>query len=353
MLKGAWTVKFEVDSAQNPYVTGVGLSIEKGPNPASIPTSSFYVRADKFAIGNPQYPGVTPKIPFKVFSTAQVLPDGSTVPPGVYMDEAVVYKLTGTFIDAGTLNAAEIYTGSTWLDRVSGNQIRSQATGYFQLPGAGHYAVYPRWSANTRFYGPAYHPGNPVIQRVRSSTYGGEITFIINASASADHYFSIWYRINGNDYYVAPVYQYYWHIDVTYDTYWGTIGSGTIQTTSVGSAAVAPNLVGTAQVISDGETSYEVYVTGQTAAIVYYSQQVGGGNVASTVPWQFIAKVVEYQNDFGTAAVAGSVTVNVPNSAWYIDFGVAVIAEDGSWTSYAGKNAYLRDVYMTVSAVNV
>lgn len=259
-IKGAWTVKFDA----NGYVTGAGLSLEgKGGNIQS----SFYVRADRFAIGNPQYPGVTPKIPFKVFSTTTVLPDGSTVSPGVYMDEAVVYKLTGTYIDAGTLNASEIYTGSTWLDRVSKQPILSQAAGFFQLPGAGHYALEPRWSGEVRFYGPNYHAGVPLRNRLRGSAYGGPVTFIITATASIDHYLSIWYRVND------------------------------------------------------------------------------GG-------WRFISKVVEYQYDFGTGAVAGSVTLNISNGT-YVDFGMAVIAEDGSWTSYDGKNQYIRDGYMTVSAVNV
>lgn len=344
-IKGAWTVKFDA----NGYVAGAGLGLE-GKN--GTMQSSFYVRADKFAIGNPEFPGVTPKIPFKVFTTPTSLPDGTVVQPGVYMDEAVVYKLTGTFIDAGTLNAGKIYTGSTWLDRVSGQAIRSQATAYFSLPGEGHYAVTPRWSGATRFYGPAYHPGSPLAQRVRSSTYGGSVTFIINASASADHYFSVWYRINGNDYTVAPVYEYTWLVGINYSTPWGETGSTNVYATTVGTSAVAPNLVGTQQVI-DPEAGYTVLVTGQTGASVQSATQVGGGNVASTTQWNFIAKVVEYQNDFGTAAVAGSVTLNVPNSAWYVDFGVAVINESGGWTSYDGKNAYLRDAYMTVTAVNV
>lgn len=259
-VNGAWTVKFDA----NGYVTGAGLGLE-GKN--GNYSSSFYVRADKFAIGNPQYPGVTPKIPFKVFSTTQTLPDGTQVSPGVYIDEAVVYKLTGTYIDAGILNAGEIYTGSTWLDRISKQPILSQATGFFQLPGAGHYALEPRWSGEVRFYGPNHHAGVPLRNRLRGSAFGGPVTFVINATASIDHYLSIWYRVND------------------------------------------------------------------------------GG-------WGFVSKVVEYQNDFGTGAVAGSVTLYISNGT-YVDFGMAVIAEDGSWTSYDGKNQYIRDGYMTVSAVNI
>jgi hypothetical protein len=81
-IRGAWTVKFDA----NGYVAGAGLSLEgKGGNIQS----QFYVRADIFAIGNPAYPNVTPKIPFKVFTTTQNI-NGSNIPPGVYIDTAVI-----------------------------------------------------------------------------------------------------------------------------------------------------------------------------------------------------------------------------------------------------------------------
>ena len=210
-IKGAWTVKFDA----NGYVTGAGLSLE-GKN--GNYQSSFYVRADKFAIGNPQYPGVTPKIPFKVFSTTTVLPDGSTVSPGVYMDEAVVYKLTGTYIDAGTLNAAEIYSGSTYLDRVSLKPI--PVTG---LSGYNNYQIYAGYdiitSSSLRFFGPAYHSWCPFKQRVRGSQYGGPVTFTISANGNVEHYFSIHYRVNDG------AWQYLFHV-VENGANGGVYGSG-------------------------------------------------------------------------------------------------------------------------------
>lgn len=98
-IKGAWTVKFDA----NGYVTGAGLSLE-GKN--GNYQSSFYVRADRFAIGNPQYPNVTAAIPFKVFTTTQNI-NGETVAPGVYINDAVIANGT---IDTAMIGNAQIST---------------------------------------------------------------------------------------------------------------------------------------------------------------------------------------------------------------------------------------------------
>lgn len=342
-IRGAWTVKFDA----NGYVAGAGLSLEGRGGHYS---SAFYVKADRFAIGNPDYPGVAPRIPFKVFSTSQTLPDGTTVPAGVYMDEATVYKLNGTYISAGTMDAGEIYTGSTWLDRYSKLPIVSQPFGYYSLPGEGHPASYVRTGGSMRFYGPGLHGSAPLQQRVRGSQYGGNLTFIINASCTADHWFSLWYRINGNDYWVPAVYRYTWSVVVN--------GYYTVYATTEGTSPVAPNLVGTYQY--DGDGNY-IYVTSQQSASLNEggwwgggTQQIGGGYTASTATWNWISKTVEPQNDFGTASVVGSVTVNVPNSAWWIDFGVTITNEAYSvMNSGDGKNFYIRDMYMYAFTVNV
>ena len=222
------------------------------------------------------------------------------------MDEATAFKLTGTYISAGTIDAGEIYTGSTWLDRYSRQAILSQPVGYYSLPGSGHLATYVRTGGSMRFYGPALHGSSPLGQRVRGSQYGGALTFILNASCTADHYFSLWYRINGNDYWVPPVYTTYC---VTYE--------------------------------EGGEYCW--------------TEQTGGGYVASTAGWNWISKTVEPQNDFGTAAVAGSVSLWVPNSTWWVDFGITITDENYSVMNEpgTGKNNYVRDMYMYAFAVNV
>lgn len=112
-IKGAWTVKFDA----NGYVTGAGLSLEG--KTGSLPTSSFYVRADKFAIGNPSYPNVTPKIPFKVFTTPQNI-NGTTVPAGVYIDSAVIAD--------GTIDNAKIGTAAVGTLEIEGNAVTVPAT---------------------------------------------------------------------------------------------------------------------------------------------------------------------------------------------------------------------------------
>lgn len=212
-VNGAWTVKFDA----NGYVTGAGLGLE-GKNGNF--TSSFYVRADRFAIGNPQAPNIAPRIPFKVFTTTQSLPDGTQVPPGVYMDEAVVYKLTGTFIDAGTLNAGEIYSGSKYIDRSSLLQVPvvglvTHTNGYVANVNASVYS-----DASLVFYGPAFHSSVPLRQRVRSSLFNaGSVSFTISCNANVEHYFSVHYRVNGG------AWQYLFHA-VENQASGGVYGSG-------------------------------------------------------------------------------------------------------------------------------
>lgn len=106
-VNGAWTVKFDA----NGYVTGAGLGLE-GKNGNF--TSSFYVRADRFAIGNPQYPGVVPAIPFKVFSTAQII-NGKYVAPGVYINDAVIGN--------GTIDNAKIGDAAVDTLQIQGNAV--------------------------------------------------------------------------------------------------------------------------------------------------------------------------------------------------------------------------------------
>lgn len=290
-IRGAWTVKF--DSAG--YVAGAGLGLE-GKN--GNYQSAFYVRADRFAIGNPEFPGVAPRIPFKVFTTPQTLPDGTQVPAGVYMDEAVVYKLTGTYISAGTLDAGEIYTGSAWLDRFSKQAILSQASGQYNGSRYGHP---PTTIGSLRFYGSNHHAGVPLRQRIRNPAYGGPVTFIVNATATADHYITIWYRVNGNDYYVPPVYTTYC-------------------------------------------TSYD------EGGEYCWTEKTGGDYTASTAPWYPIAQTTEPQPDYGSISVSGSIDYNLYGSYW-IDFSASSANSGGSVLNW-GK-AWLYDLSMTVSAINV
>jgi hypothetical protein len=88
--------KFTVKIDNNGYVTGFGLASSSNN---STPFSEFIVRADRFAIGSPSGPGITPIVPFIVTTTGGTI-GGQYVPPGVYMSTA--------FIANGTIGNAKI-----------------------------------------------------------------------------------------------------------------------------------------------------------------------------------------------------------------------------------------------------
>lgn len=75
--------KYSVKIDNNGYVSGFGL-MSTANN--STPFSDFIVRADRFAIGSPSGPGITPTVPFIVLTT----PDAKGNQPGVYMRNAMI-----------------------------------------------------------------------------------------------------------------------------------------------------------------------------------------------------------------------------------------------------------------------
>lgn len=81
-LFAQYTVKIDT----NGYVSGYGLA---STSTGATPTSSFIVRADNFAIGSPSGPGITPRVPFTVYTTTTTI-NGVTVSPGVYIDQATI-----------------------------------------------------------------------------------------------------------------------------------------------------------------------------------------------------------------------------------------------------------------------
>ena len=90
-LRGQYTVKIDT----NGYVSGFGLA-SAAPIDGS-PYSEFAVRADRFYIANPTLK--TESMPFVVQTTSKVI-DGKTIPPGVYIDDAFIGKLSADKIDA-------------------------------------------------------------------------------------------------------------------------------------------------------------------------------------------------------------------------------------------------------------
>ena len=187
-LEAQYTVKVDV----NGYVSGFGLASTANN---STPFSDFIVRADRFSIASPSGPGITPTVPFIVKTTPETLPNGTVVPPGVYMNYAMVNRLDGSYITAGLLDAATIYTGSRLIDRVSKQELQTTAVTGQQVALIGN-AVQPYTSSTMRIYGSDFHRTVPVNQRVRNATTSNPVALSVMVSAQVDHFFSLWFRVN-------------------------------------------------------------------------------------------------------------------------------------------------------------
>ena len=208
-LGGAWTVKFDA----NGYVVGAGLSIDKLAG-STTPSSAFYIRADRFAIGAPVSTLDVSKslnpaagaVPFSVLTAPETRPNGSILPAGVYLNVPLygvsgyfsgeLSAATGTFtgtVNLGTLKATKIIVGSTLIDDISGAQIMAAAASSKSY--ATQNGLAQITSGEMNFYGPSYHSG-PLNQRVQSHT---PVTFIVTANAVVDYYLSIWYRVANNN----------------------------------------------------------------------------------------------------------------------------------------------------------
>lgn len=186
--------KYSVKIDQNGYVAGYGLISTAN---TGTPISEFVVRADRFAIGSPSGPSVTPTVPFVVQTTPKTQPDGSVLAPGVYIGSAMVKELFGAYISAGLLDAAKIYTGSRVFDRDSKFEISAVAAGSWN-PGTVTWSSEPMTSSGLRLFGSNLHSWTgDVYKRVRNSNDGRLIAITIQANATVDHFLSVWYRFNG------------------------------------------------------------------------------------------------------------------------------------------------------------
>jgi hypothetical protein len=96
----------------NGYVSGFGL-ISEANN--STPFSDFIVRADRFSIGSPSGPGITPKVPFIVTTTPTTLSNGTILPAGVYIDQAMIKN--------AVIGSANIGLGEIDTLRIRGNAV--------------------------------------------------------------------------------------------------------------------------------------------------------------------------------------------------------------------------------------
>jgi hypothetical protein len=105
---GTMLARYTVKIDQNGYVSGYGLMSEANN---ATPRSDFIVRADRFAIGSPSGPGITPRVPFMVLTTT----DAAGNPPGVYMDTA--------FIRNATIDTAKIKDLAVDTLKIAGNAV--------------------------------------------------------------------------------------------------------------------------------------------------------------------------------------------------------------------------------------
>ncbi len=108
-LSAQYSVKLDAGG----FVTGYGLAVDS--KPGYRPTSRFYVRADRFAIGSPNDTvnmatgeSYTAKIPFIVLTTETLL-NGRIAPPGVYIDKAFIADGS---IDSVKIGIAQIETAN-------------------------------------------------------------------------------------------------------------------------------------------------------------------------------------------------------------------------------------------------
>lgn len=79
-VNAQWYVKIDNGNA----VSGIGLGLEDDN------TTQFLVRANRFAIAPPAEEGDEGKYAFVYQATAETLPNGTVIPPGLYLDSAVM-----------------------------------------------------------------------------------------------------------------------------------------------------------------------------------------------------------------------------------------------------------------------
>lgn len=107
-LYAQWTVKLDL----NGYVSGFGLASEAPGGPVGMPpSSSFIIRADRFAVAAPSGPGITPMVPF-IVRTTPTSEGGVPIGAGVYIDAANIVNLTVLYARIATLVADSITAAS-------------------------------------------------------------------------------------------------------------------------------------------------------------------------------------------------------------------------------------------------
>jgi hypothetical protein len=108
---GEFSARYGIKIDINGYVAGYGL-MSTANN--SVPFSEFIVRADRFAIGSPSGPGITPQVPF-IVTTVGTNVGGEYAPPGVYIQTAVIQN--------GSIGRAKIGDLAVDTLKIAGNSV--------------------------------------------------------------------------------------------------------------------------------------------------------------------------------------------------------------------------------------
>jgi len=111
-IQGKYAVKID----NNGFVTGYGLISE--PN-NGVPTSSFFVLADKFAIASPTSTDPTGdlSVPFFVLTSPQII-DGKSFDAGVYIKKGNISTIDADSITTGFIDASVIESGSITAQKI-------------------------------------------------------------------------------------------------------------------------------------------------------------------------------------------------------------------------------------------
>lgn len=186
--------KYSIKVDVNGYVSGFGLMATANN---STPTSEFIVRADKFAIGNPSNPQAsTEVIPFIVKTTSETKPNGTVIPPGVYMTTAMVKELYGTYIEAGYLRTGYIYVGTNglmFMDSSTNKEIKSTAIGHATDVSTGPLRdAVNHMNPLMCLFGASNNVAVPLDRRVRL----GNVNFLVSVTGVVDSWLSLWVRVN-------------------------------------------------------------------------------------------------------------------------------------------------------------
>jgi type IV secretory pathway VirB2 component (pilin) len=192
----SYVLKVQAESGGVKAITGMTLFSEVVPGQG--PKSAVVFYADTFAV----YHSTTGLVPPFAVSGGLVRMNIAYISDRIQSDSWIpktygwIIRQDGSAEFNGAVLFGKIYSGSTLLDRDSGQVLPSVATGAWgadSITGTGI-----QTSANVTFYGPSLHASAPTTHRIRQGdSIGIDIPTTVIFVGIADHYISIWRRLNG------------------------------------------------------------------------------------------------------------------------------------------------------------